>query len=159
MFKKYGIENGGGSKEAQLKIEKTKKLRGTFGKSKEEDKIFDLLKEKFGDVNRQYHSDLYQFACDFYIPKLDLYIEYQGYWTHGHEAHTIYGPFDENNQIHRETLRKWKQKAKEGYKSYDVAIRVWTISDPLKRETAQKNNLNWLEFWTFEEFLKWYKEQ
>lgn len=28
---------------------------------------------------------------------------------------------------------------------YDNAIRVWTVTDPLKRETAKKNGLNWVE--------------
>jgi len=36
---------------------------------------------------------------------------------------------------------------------YEIAINVWTVRDPLKRETARKNNLNWLEFFTLDEFL------
>ena len=40
---------------------------------------------------------------------------------------------------------------------YSHAIETWTISDPLKRKTAIKNNLNWLEFWTIPEFMKWYE--
>ena len=40
--------------------------------------------------------------------------------------------------------------------SYKNAINVWTIRDPLKRKTAKDNGLNWLEFFTMDEFMKWY---
>ena len=36
-------------------------------------------------------------------------------------------------------------------KKYQQAINVWTISDPLKRETAKKNNLNYLEIFSCNE--------
>ena len=38
------------------------------------------------------------------------------------------------------------------------AIDVWTISDPLKRKTAKKNNLNWIEFFNMEQFMEWYNQ-
>lgn len=47
----------------------------------------------------------------------------------------------------------YKNKRKNMYK---IAIEVWTIRDPLKRETARKNNLNWIEFFTLDEFMNWY---
>lgn len=31
--------------------------------------------------------------------------------------------------------------------SYLGAIEVWTVRDPLKRKTAEENNLNYLVFW------------
>ena len=39
------------------------------------------------DIIRQYKSDLYPFACDFYIPSLDLYIECNYHWTHGNKLY------------------------------------------------------------------------
>ena len=41
-------------------------------------------------------------------------------------------------------------------RSYLRAINTWTISYPLKRKTAKDNGLNWLEFFTMDEFMKWY---
>lgn len=80
---------------------------------------------------------------------MNLYIEYQGTWTHGKH------PFDKTNEEDIERLNIWKNKNTKFYKS---AIEVWTIRDPLKRKTAKDNNLNWIEFFTMEEFLNWYKD-
>ena len=51
----------------------------TAGKSKDEKLIFEILSDIFGEVRTQYTSKEYPFNVDFYIPKLNLYIEYQGY--------------------------------------------------------------------------------
>ena len=143
----------------------TRKRNGTCNSSKTENKIFELLKQKFVDVKREYKSELYPFHCDFYIPLLDLYIEYQGDWSHGSKGNVIYGPFDKDNIDHIKILNEWKEGSKKianekntvGKRNrYTNAIEVWTIRDPLKRETARKNNLNWLEFFTLDEFMKWY---
>ena len=134
---------------------KTKLLRGTINTSKPEQKIKKLLSEKFSLVKYQYKSELYPFNCDFYIPEKDLYIEYQGFWTHGKE------PFvGTENQL--KIIENWYKKSNEtGYKNrlkymYSNAIYIWSKSDPLKRDIARKNNLNWIEFFTMDEFLSWY---
>lgn len=105
------------------------------------------LCKKFSFLERQYFSIVYPFACDFYIPELDLYIEYQGHFSHGKE------PFDPHKEEHIKKVELWKSKNK---RSYNDAINVWTVRDPLKRETARKNNLNWIEFFTMDEFMEWY---
>ena len=87
-------------------------------------------------------------SCDFYIQELNLYIEYQGNWTHGLKPFT-------NIKADNDKLIYWKKKAKTS-KYYQIAIKVWTQLDPLKRETANKNKLNWLEFFTINEFLAWF---
>ena len=143
----------------------TRKKNGTCNTSKIENKIFELLKQKFIDVKREYKSELYPFHCDFYIPLLDIYIEYQGDWSHGSKGNIVYGPFDENNKEHIKILNSWKEGSKRIAKEknmigkrnrYSNAIEVWTIRDPLKREIARKNNLNWFEFFTLDEFMCWY---
>ena len=59
----------------------------------------------------------------------------------------------------------WQQRAQKikeesGKQSrYMAFIDTWTKRDPLKRETAKKNNLNWLEFFNMEQFFAWYKTQ
>jgi len=138
---------------------KKRKINGTVNTSKAEDQIAFLLESKFCNVKRQYKSDLYPFACDFYIPEIDTYIEYQGDWSHGKDGRKILGPYNSNNKEHQKVIEKWKEKEDRGHPRYKGAIDVWTIRDPLKRETARKNNLNWLEFFTINEFLSWYRDQ
>jgi len=155
-IQKYGYEYATQSMQVQRKIYYTKKERNNFNVSKDENFIFDLLSKKYKEVKRNYRSEKYPFVCDFYIPELDLYIEYQGYCSHGSKI------FDSNDKKDLEKLNHWKEKAKEinfkgkRKKQYDCFIKIWTISDPLKRKTAKENNLNWIEFFTIKEFLKWY---
>ena len=96
---------------------------------------------------RQYKSEEYPFSCDFYIPEINLYIEFQGNWTHGKQ------PYDANDTRCQEKLEKWKSKNK---KYYENAIYTWTDLDARKRKIAKENNLNWLEFFTLEEFDEWF---
>ena len=129
------------SKEVQQKIHETKKKNNSYGKSKEEDYVYTVLVDMYGKANveRQYKSELYPFACDFYIISEDLYIEYNGIWTHGHTPYIG----SEENQIQ---LDDWKQKAITS-KFYQNAIITWTVSDVKKRNTAKENKLNYIEFW------------
>lgn len=46
----------------------------------------------------------------------------------------------------------WREK---GTKFYQNAINVWTRRDVLKRETAKRNNLNFIEFWNLDEVKEW----
>ena len=138
---------------------KTKKKNNSLNKSLPEDKLFLLLQQKFGqNVKRQYRSQVYPFVCDFYIINLNLYIEYQGYWTHGDE------PFDANNKKHQQLVDFWIQKSKENnFKDknknlYKCAINTWTKTDPKKRKIAKENNLNWIEFFNMEQFLDWFNQ-
>ena len=136
------------NKEVRNKVDITKHKNGTFNTSKPEQEVKRLLEKKFPNVQYQYKSEKYPFNCDFYIPELDLYIEFQGTWTHGKH------PFSESVED-LETLDKWKTESitSEFYKN---AIEVWTIKDVEKRKIALQNNINWLEFFTIDEFLEWY---
>lgn len=158
-LKRYGAEHNMQNSDIVNKSFKTKKSKNSFKKSKEEDRVYQLLKEKFNTVERQYKSRLYPFHCDFYIQKLNLYIEYQGFWTHGWDLNKLYGPFDKSNENHQKLLLKWQQRANTGHKAYNNAIKVWTISDPLKRKIAKENNLNWIKFFSIEQFMEWYNQQ
>lgn len=131
------------------KINATKRKNGTFNTSKPEQKIKRLLEECFPDTKCQYESELYPFNCDFYIPCLDLYIEYQGFWSHGKH------PFDPESEKDLEKLKIWKEKSKTS-KFYKNAIETWTVRDPLKRKIAKQNNLKWSEFFNFDEFSRWF---
>lgn len=161
LLRKFGVDNISKSQycknkhkacEAQTvaKRNATKKARGTFNMSKPEEVCYKMLVEKFGqnDIVRQYTSELYPFNCDFYIKSLDLYIEYNGSWTHGKH------PFDPTNKDDIEIVEKWKAKNKT---YYFIAINTWTKRDVNKRNIAKQNNINIKEFWKvseLEEFLK-----
>ena len=135
--------------EIQLKQLETKRRNGTLGKSisNEETIVYDKLVSKFGNVISQYRSNMYPFNCDFYIPELDLYIEYNGFWMHGGEK---YIGSDKQNSV----LDLWESKNTEQYKR---AIDTWTKRDVLKRKTAKDNGLNYLEFFNMNEFNKWFE--
>ena len=147
-LERYGVEYNMQNKEVRNKVDITKRKNGTFNTSKPEQEIKRLLEEKFPNVQYQYKSEKYPFNCDFYIPELDLYIEFQGTWTHGKH------PFSESVED-LETLDKWKTESitSEFYKN---AIEVWTVKDVEKRKIALQNNINWLEFFTLEDFMNWY---
>lgn len=162
MLCKYGTENYSKTKmfketmnknkdKIQLKRFNTLKKSGSWGKSisNQEHKIYELLKTKYPSTISQYKTKKYPWSCDFYIPSKDLFIEYQGFWTHGKE------PFV-NNPKQLEKVKLWESKNTPQYKK---AIEDWTIKDPLKRKTAKENNLNWLEFFTMDEFMMWYNQQ
>ena len=62
------------------------------------------------------------------LKSLDLYIEYNGSWTHGKH------PFDPTNKDDIEIVEKWKAKNK---KYYFIAINTWTKRDVNKRNVAK----------------------
>ena len=133
----------------------TKRKNGTLNTSRQEKEILAKLKSLFVDVKDNYRSKQYPYKCDFYVPELDLYIEFQGIWTHGGM------PFDENNEKCMLQLEYFKNHDKElsdkgrVHNMYKNAIETWTIRDVKKRNTAKMNNLNWLEFFSMQEFDEW----
>ena len=157
LIEKYGVDNyfkseiskqKRFSEECIQKVLDTKRKNHTFNTSKPEEESYKLLKEKYPDVLYQYKSDVYPFACDFYIPSLDTYIECNYHWTHGGKP---YEGTEEDNLI----LEQWKSK---NTKFYNNAINCWTIRDVKKRNIAKQNNLNYLEFWDIEELKEWIYE-
>lgn len=141
-----------GSKEFKQKCYDTKKKNNTFNKSKIEKELEVELRKIFQDLKTQYKSEVYPFDCDFYIPSLDLYIEYNGTWTHGGHF------FDKNNQEDLKILELWKNK---NTKYYESAINVWTQRDVLKLNTAFENNLNYVAWFNQQQAYDWitkYKE-
>lgn len=144
--------------EIQRKRYNTMKANDTFNRSKPEKEIKELLCKKFTVIMDRKHKN-YPFRCDFYIQELNLFIEFQGHVSHG--GH----PFNIKSNDDLITLHTWlkrsqefnfKGKKKKSYKGY---IQTWIRRDPLKRQTAKENNLNWLEFFNMQEFMDWYNQQ
>ena len=125
--------------DAQLKSNETKRNNRSFNKSAPEEKMYEELCNQYGidNVIRQYFDkERYPFACDFYIPSEDLFIECNYSWTHG--GH----PFDPMNLDDISMLEAWQEKAKTS-QYYQNAIYTWTVLDVKKREYANKYHLNY----------------
>ena len=142
---KYGYDNPMKNEKVLQKTLETKQKRQTFNTSKIEEQFYTYLCTKYDidNISRQYKTKEYPFCCDFYIKPLNLYIEIQGYWTHG--SH----PFDKTNTDDMHKLEIWKQKSI-NIMQYEKAINIWTVKDVLKREIAKQNNLNYLEIFSIE---------
>lgn len=147
-FVKYGNDNISNRNDVKKKKIETMKKNNSFGKSKNEDYIYEMLKTKFDKVKRQYTDNRYCWHCDFYIPENDLFIEYQGTWTHGNH------PFNESSE---NDILRYKQMISKNSEYYTNAANNWRYTDVKKREPAKKNNLNYLEFFSLKEFEEWFK--
>ena len=60
------------------KIIETKRENKTFNSSSIEEKFNTYLIENNISFIRQYRSELYPYACDFYFPDYNLYLEIKG---------------------------------------------------------------------------------
>ena len=169
IMKRYGVKwftqtdklkHFSHTEEAEQKRYITSKRNGTLNTSKEENIIFKLLKVKFPDTICHYKDKKrYPFVCDFYIPSLDLFIEYQGSMFHNKRPYL--GTEEDLKEVEdiKQKSEKRKQITGKQKTRYDSLIETWTVRDTLKRETAKKNELNYLEFFTFDEFIGWLNEQ
>ena len=125
-----------------IKGNETKRRNGTFNISKPEEECYHMLHFIYPHIIRQYQSEKYPFACDFYDPISDTYFEFNGTWTHGGHF------FDENCKEDQQIVEKWKSK---GTKFYLNALDTWTVRDVKKRKTAIENNLSYVVFWNINE--------
>lgn len=139
---KFGTPNPMQCPEIREKVNKTLRQNNTFNSSQQEIVCEQLLKQIFDDdIITQYSDHRYPFNCDFYVKSLDLFIEYNGTWTHGKH------PFNKHDKNDLYVLEQWKTKSTES-KYYQNAIYVWTDLDIRKRECVHENKLNFIEFWS-----------
>ena len=84
--------------------------------------------------------------CFYYLVDLGHYFadHYSDYY---HFAYLLLLKSNQDQLI----LNKWKSRLLDNHGFYLTAIKVWTISDPKKRETAKKNNLNYVELFNKED--------
>ena len=152
-LKKYGVEymfqleNYCDIYNTREKELETKRKNKSFTFSKEENTLYLYIKKKFPNVKQQYNEDKrYPFRCDFYIPELDYFIEYNGFICHGRH------PFDNTNESDIKILKEWQLKYNNGeHPLYGHMIDGWTKRDPYKRKYAIENNLNFKEVWSLKE--------
>ena len=155
MLRRYGVEYSMqipknkeymsylmSSYEMQERRYNTMKRNHTFNSSSTEEEFFLYIKSRFPKVIRQYKDkNRYPYFCDFYIPELDYFIEFQGYYTHGKH------PFDPNSNEDLQLIEYYKNK----YGEDCQPITIWSIKDVEKRDCAKRNNLNFKEVWSLED--------
>ena len=136
----------------EQKKRNTRLANKSYSESKSEKIAFELLKKKHPDLIWHYTSDEYPFECDFYSPADNIYMEYNGTWTHGEH------PFDENNQNDINKVNEWKSKTDKNGKIrpyYKNAIYTWTNLDVRKRRCAISNGLKYILFWNLKEVYEY----
>ena len=155
MLRRYGVEYSMqipknreymsylmSSYEMQERRYNTMKRNHTFNSSSTEEELFLYIKSRFPTVVRQYKDkNRYPYFCDFYIPELDYFIEFQGYYTHGKH------PFDPNSDEDLQLIEYYKKK----YGEDCQPITIWSIKDVEKRDCAKEHNLNFKEVWSLED--------
>ena len=155
MLRRYGVEYSMqipknreymsylmSSYEMQERRYNTMKRNHTFNSSSTEEELFLYIKSRFPTVVRQYKDkNRYPYFCDFYIPELDYFIEFQGYYTHGKH------PFNPNSDEDLQLIEYYKKK----YGEDCQPITIWSIKDVEKRDCAKKHNLNFKEVWSLED--------
>lgn len=108
--------------------------------------VYNTLKPLYPDIVQYYKDERYsnprngrRWECDFYIPSIDLFIEVQGFRTHGDH------PYNKKCEDDRLVVERLKNEYLSGkYFSKDI-IYTWTKVDPYKRYIAKKNNLKYIE--------------
>lgn len=144
------------AKETQKKIYKTKKANGTFNTSKSSEESKQKLRDLgFTIEEEKPYPNEGNLHCDAYVKELDLWIEF--HYSHLHS----YEPFNETNEDHLKEIQKLKHKSdllkngKETKTQYDIMIYTWTDLDVRKRNNAQRHQLNYLCFYSPEDFEQW----
>ena len=154
-LEKYGIENTWQlpyvqSNECWQKRNATLRKTGNHSNLETyfEEKLQILGYVKNKDYLVQYKEKRYPYHCDFYLLDKDLFVEINGWWSHGKHW------FDSNNQNDIEIIQEWKQKSDDN--QYSRAIIGWTVSDVEKRETARKSELNYVVLWNKQDIDDWF---
>jgi len=116
--------------------------------SSKELKIRKLLQLKGIDFKHNIVVDeRYPWKVDIYIPNRDLFLEYNGFYSHGKEWYD---------------LRKKSTKKQLNYLENNpsplnsAALKTFSKSDVLKRKTAKKNNLNYVVLWNDKDIEDWF---
>lgn len=151
VFKKYGVKSAMELDSVQIKRNKSLRKNKKSNTSKEEDIVYNFLVQYFPDIIRSYSSEKYRWNCDFYIPSLDVYIEYNG--SHYHNFSPFMNTEEDKNKLNEliNKSNKIKESRSCSKTQYDMIIYTWTDLDVRKRHTAKENNLKFIEIWNLNE--------
>lgn len=119
------------------------------GKSKKEDEVYVFLIDLgYIDTIRHYISDSYPYPCDFYIPSLNMYIEYHGSQYHNGRA---YLGTSEDIKEANTLLEKDKLRCEETGKNkspYFSIFNTWANIDCKRRNLVNERKLKYLELYS-----------
>ena len=135
LLTKFGVEYSSQRECVKNKIDATKRKNNTFSTSSKEERFEEILIKNNIRYNKHHKNEKYPFRCDFYIIDLCLYVELNYYWSHGKHRFNHDNPDD---------ITKLNFMRSKNTQIYNNAIRVWTITDKLKIQTAINNKLNYL---------------
>lgn len=142
-IERYGSENPYDNDEVLAKYYKNKNERKP-DTSKEENTLYELLKQYYPNIKQHYYNKKHPYNVDFYIPEKDLYIEYQG---SGYHHYRPFNPDDNDCIKELNRLKELEQRLGNIPNGYSEIIRIWTVKDPEKRQAAKINNINLMEIW------------
>jgi len=134
---RYGVKNYNQTKEfrentnwheAVKKQHKTKKENGTYGKSKTEDQFYQFLLEHFSknDIERQ--PIINEWAIDFYIKSLNLYIQFDGTYYHGLDR-PIQEIFNFKTSTDKTIFQTYLRDQKQNHFFHQNKLKLFRISD------------------------------
>lgn len=105
--------------------------------------VYAALAGEYGadGVVRNYSCSRYRLPCGFYVPSRDLFVEYNGDWSHG--GHW----YDPDDREDRERLWDWEAKGASD-PAYGDAAGTWASADCIKRMDAGRNGLNYVVLWS-----------
>ena len=151
--KNHGVDNIWKDRDTRIKAKQ--KAQKNMYKNGNHSSLEDYLEMVLQKANIPYQVEYnldnrYPYFCDFYLPDKDLFVEINGYFTHG--GHW----FDENNEKDIKKLQDITEKSKI-HSMYKTFIRVWTDSDVCKRKCAKQNKLNYVVLWNKKDIENWIK--
>lgn len=141
LLRKYGVTNA----EHLNKSNNFAKygVRSSYEKKLKDALIYNNIKFLY-----EYEDSRYPYLCDFYLPDNDLFVEINGYWTHG--GHW----FNPNDSNDIKTLKALYEKTKQS-SMYQSMVIEWTKSDVEKRNCAKNNKLNYVVLWSMADIQDW----
>jgi len=148
----HGYENPFLDNEVRTKSFETAKKNSTLQKSKEEDEVYCIIQSVYTDVIHHYRSSDFPFSVDFYIPSLEIYIEYQGSQFHNNRAY-LNKPEDieEAKELQKKSDQKRIESNTDKTNQYDGILYTWADLDVRKRNMAQEKKLNYLEIYSYKD--------
>lgn len=145
-LERFGYDCTFKSPEVRDKMHKAFK-NNKHGTSKDEDRIAGLLDELDVKYERHHKDQIFPFNVDFYIPMLDLYVEYQA--SQYHNGRPYIGDDKDLEEVERLRQKDEERKKITGRKhsQYHYIIYTWAILDVKKRELAKLHGINYLEIY------------
>lgn len=140
--------------EAGNRINATKRLRGTFNSSAKEMETYRCLKALMPDLTHHHRDERYanasgyRYECDYYSPSLDLFIEYDNFFTH-HDH--VYDPSSPDDVAEKEEIRLCPSTGRDRWRAY---LDAW-LSDAEKCRVAREHRLNYVVLFDDADVSRW----